>query len=327
MMSKLRVGLIGFGTMGKHHARVLNSLQSVVLVGIFDPVESENVYSHNTPVYRKLEDLMDQQIDYAVVAAPTKFHFQIAMQLADAKICALIEKPISYDRTSAELIVNKFADIGLIGAVGHIERFNPAVIEAKKRIQDLGPIFQIATRRQGPFPGRISDVGVTIDLATHDIDLARWITGQEYVDISARISCRSGRESEDMMIASARLSEGTIANHVVNWLSPKKERLITLIGGNGSFEIDTLNADLTYFANGIARNSWDELARFRGVTEGDVVRFSFAKKEPLVMEHENFVNAMLGLESSIVTLEEGLKAVEVSEAILTSAARGSVVFL
>ena len=143
-------------------------------------------------------------------------------------------------------------------------------------------------------------MGVVKDLATHDVDLTAWATNQKYTNVSARTSYKSGREFEDMVAVIASLSGGSIANHLVNWLSPIKERVTILTGEKGSFVADTLTADLTFYANGNVSTDWDAVSRFHGVSEGDVTRYAFLKKEPLRLEHENFRDAILGKKSEIV---------------------------
>ena len=130
-----------------------------------------------------------------------------------------------------------FAAERLVGAVGHIERYNPALQSARRRLEqgDLGAVYQIITRRQGPFPGRIADVGVVKDLATHDIDLTAWVVQQPYTSVSARTAYRSGREHEDLVAVVGALRDGTITNHLVNWLSPLKERVTIITGERGTF--------------------------------------------------------------------------------------------
>lgn len=318
----LRAGLIGLGMMGRHHARILSNLADVEFVGSCDLDASNIIHSQGKPVYREISELLNQGLDYAVIAVPTKYHVQVALELVRLKIHALIEKPLSDDFGTSKAIADAFSINGLVGGVGHIERFNPAVREARKRLDLLGDLYQVSTRRQGPFPGRISDVGVIKDLATHDIDITTWVSGQEFTSISARTAHKSGRVNEDMLVAVGTLDNGAISNHVVNWLSPKKERLVVLIGENGAFEIDTLNADLTFFKNGLTKNNWEELARFRGVSEGDIIRFAIEKKEPLLIEHENFRDAVLGKPSETVTLDDGAKIVMVAEKMLESAQQG-----
>jgi len=175
------------------------------------------------------------------------------------------------------------------------------------------------TRRQGPFPSRVADVGVVKDLATHDIDLTSWITGQKYSSVSARTALRAGREFEDLVAVVGNLEDGTIVNHLVNWLSPLKERVTILTGEKGAFVVDTLTADLTFYANGNFISPWDGIAQFRGVTEGDVIRYAISKHEPLRMEHENFRDAVLGKPADIVSMGQGLATIQIAEAIIKSA--------
>ena len=183
----------------------------------------------------------------------------------------------------------------------------------------MGDVYQVTTRRQGPFPARIADVGVIKDLGTHDIDLTAWVTQQEYTSVAARTAFRSGREHEDMVAVVGLLSQGTITNHLVNWLSPFKERVTIITGSRGSFTADTLTADLTFHANGQIEQAWDAIAKFRGVSEGDMVRYAITKPEPLRTEHEQFRDAVLGMDADIVTMRQGLTTVRVAEACLESA--------
>ena len=321
-MSNLRVGLIGLGMMGQHHARVLSTLEGIDFVGVCDPAGDPNSKAQGRKIVKSVDQLIEMKIDYAMVAVPTVYHLEIGLALANAGIHALIEKPLAQDLESAQKLAHAFNTADLVGAVGYIERFNPALKEARKRIDQLGTLHQIATRRQGPFPARISDVGVVKDLATHDVDLTAWVTGQKYTNVSARTSYKSGREFEDMVAIVATLNEGTIANHLVNWLSPIKERMTILTGEKGSFVADTVTADLTFYANGNVSTDWDVISRFRGVSEGDVTRYAFPKKEPLRLEHENFRDVILGKKSEIVSMDEGLETVKIVEAILTSAQTG-----
>ena len=318
-MRNLRVGLVGLGVMGKHHARILANLEFVDFVGVCDPAGEFQGQAYGRKVVPHLEELIKMNLDYATVAVPTIHHLETGIMLAEAGVHALIEKPLAQDIESAIKLVDAFQKSGLLGAVGYIERFNPAIQEAKKRIEQLGTLYQVMTRRQGPFPERISDVGVIKDLATHDIDLTSWVTGQSYKSVTARMAYKSGSKNEDLVSINANLSEGAIATHLVNWLSPLKERVTTLTGEKGAFIIDTLTADLTFYKNGTVRNNWDEMSSFRGVTAGEVVRYAFTKKEPLRLEHENFRDAILGKNVDVVSLGEGLKNVRTIEAIFQSA--------
>jgi UDP-N-acetylglucosamine 3-dehydrogenase len=312
----LRAGVLGLGVMGRHHSRVLAGLEGVEFIGVYDPSDALPTVIEGRPVSRELNAFLDLGFDYCVVAAPTVYHLEIGTALAERGIHALIEKPVASTTEAATQLRDLFAEAGLIGGVGHIERYNPALQSARRRIEDglIGDIYQIATRRQGPFPGRIADVGVIKDLASHDIDLTAWVSQQSYVSVNARTAHQSGRDHEDMLIAVGTLSRGTIASHTVNWLTPFKERTTIITGEKGALVVDTLTADLTHYQNGEATESWDGLSSFRGVSEGDITRFSLNKREPLLAEHEAFRDAVIsGDVTHIVTLAEGTAVVQIAE--------------
>jgi len=320
-MSNLRAGMIGLGMMGRHHARVLGSLDGVDLVAVADPAGDPHGVAPGHDVHATVSELIEIGIDYCVVAVPTIYHEEVGMALAAAGVHALIEKPLAPDTASATRLTEAFEKHGVIGAVGHIERYNPSLQEARRRIAngDLGKVFQIATRRQGPFPPRIADVGVVKDLATHDIDLTAWVAQQPFEWVQARTAHRSGREHEDLVAAVGQLADGTVTSHLVNWLTPFKQRETVITGERGAFVCDTLTADLTFYANGTQDTTWDDVANFRGVSEGDVIRFAIPKPEPLRVEHEAFRDAVLGKEADIVTMRQGLNTVRIADQMLAAA--------
>jgi predicted dehydrogenase len=328
-MPKLRTAIIGLGMMGANHARVLSNLDGVELVTVADPQGDAQKVLPQIKVLNSVDEVIKLGVDYCVISAPTAYHEEIATQLIAHKIHFLVEKPIADTYTSAVKIRDAAKSAKVIGAVGHIERFNSALQEARKRVLagELGTIYQVATRRQGPFPSRISDVGVVKDLATHDIDLTSWITGKKYLQVSANAAFRSGREYEDLISVSGLLEDSIVVSHLVNWLSPLKERKIIITGEKGTYVADTLRADLTFYENGKIEISQSELAHFRGVTQGDVHILAFEKPEPLVVEHQNFRDAVLGKPSNIVSLEEGTTTVKIADAIIESYTNKSLVKL
>lgn len=329
MATELRAGLIGLGMMGRHHARVLRSLAGVRLSAVADAGGDAYGAAAGLDVGASIQHLIDAGVDYAVVAVPTSNHEEVGLRLAEAGIHALLEKPLAPTGESASRLAKAFADRGLIGAVGHIERYNPALRSLRSRLEqgELGEIYQVSTRRQGPFPARIADVGVVKDLATHDIDLTAWVTQSIYKSVSAHVAFKSGRAYEDLVAISGLLERGIVANHLVNWLSPFKERKTVVTGEFGAFVADTLTADLSFYANGTGETTWESLAGFRGVTEGDLIRYALGKREPLQVEHEAFRDAVLGISEDIVTMDEGVATVRVAEAVLGSAVSGAAVLL
>lgn len=320
----IRMGLIGLGMMGRHHARVLREIDGVELVAVADAMGDPHGVAGSTPLCHSVDALIEYGIDAAVVAVPTKFHEEVGLALAAAGVHTLIEKPVAHDLPAARKLVDAFETAGLFAAVGHVERFNPALMSMRERIAngDLGDVYQIHTRRQGPFPARIADVGVVKDLGSHDIDLTAWLAQSPYARVSADTTHRSGREHEDMVSITGKLVNGIMVNHLVNWLTPFKERLTIVTGERGSFVADTLTADLTFYENGTSTGTWDAVTAFRGVSEGTVTRFALTKHEPLRSEHEAFRDAILGTRDTAVTLREGLETLRVAEAVIDSGRTG-----
>ncbi|WP_433294421.1 Gfo/Idh/MocA family protein [Actinoplanes sp. CA-030573] len=325
MTALLRAGLVGLGTMGRHHARILSHLPGVTLAAIADPAGDTTNAGLAAPIVATLDDLLSYHLDYCVVAVPTALHAPVGLALAHAGIPALIEKPLAPDLPTACALAEAFEHAGLIAAVGHIERYNPALHAMRARLADgqLGTLYQMNTRRQGPYPPRVRDVGVVFDLATHDLDSTVWVTGKPLVSVSARAVSRSGRIPEDLVAIIGELSDGTVTSHLVNWLSPSKERVTIATGERGSLLADTLHGDLTYYANGVAHTEWAAAELFRGVIEGDITRYAIAKKEPLLSEHEAFRDAITGKDTPIVTLWEAATTIAAAEAVLRATVNGT----
>jgi UDP-N-acetylglucosamine 3-dehydrogenase len=323
----LRAGLIGLGRMGRAHARILRQLDQVTLSAAVDPAGDPYHAADGIPVLADLDDLVAAGIDYAVLSCPTSLHEPLGIRLAAAGVPTLIEKPLAPDAAAALRLARAFDVASVPAAVGYIERFNPALAALRTRLHDgqLGEIFQISTRRTGPFPARITDVGVVQDLATHDLDLTSWVTAQHYTEIAARTAHLSGRPHEDLLAAVGVLNGGTIAHHLVNWLSPLKERTVIVTGVNGCLAADTLTADLTYWANGTDPAQRDALSAFRGVTEGDVTRYAIRKTEPLLAEHQAWRDTVLGVHASSTPLQHGVDAILVAQAALEAARTGTTV--
>jgi predicted dehydrogenase len=323
----LRAGLVGLGSIGRHHARVLGSLEGVELVAVADPDGDPADAARGIDVVGSVEEVIAAGVDLCVVAVPTDVHEEVAVALAEAGVPTLVEKPLAPDLSAAWRIVDAFARRGLIGAVGHIERYNPALQAMRARIDagELGGLYQVATRRQGPFPTRVNGIGVVMDLASHDIDITTFVTGSAFKLVTALTASKSGRSHEDLVAFLGQLDDGTVTSHLVNWLSPLKERIVIVTGERGCFVADTLAADLTFFANASIEVEWDTISMFRGVAEGDVVRYAIPKPEPLQTELAAFRDAVAGRPADLVSLEQGASVVSVAESVLESATEMSTV--
>ncbi len=326
-MGDIRVGVLGIGSMGRHHVRNARSTEGFTLVAVADPVGDKFGVAGDLEVLPDVDALIEAGIDAAIVAVPTVFHEEAALKLAAAGVHTLVEKPLAADVESGERVAAAFREAGLVGAVGYVERCNPALLEMRRRVREgqLGEVYQVMTRRQSPFPARISDVGVVKDLATHDVDLASWVAGSRYATVFAQTMHCSGREHEDMVTVSGRFENGVLVNHLVNWLTPFKDRMTVVTGEHGALVADTAMGDLTFYENGDMPVQWDQIAAFRGVSEGEVTRYALAKREPIAVEQEHFRDAILGVGAEHVTMDEGLFALRVVEGILESARTGEAV--
>lgn len=326
-MGDIRVGILGIGSMGRHHVRNARALEGFDLVAVADPGGDKFGVAGDLEVLPDVDALIAAGIDAAIVAVPTVFHEEAALKLAEAGVHTMVEKPLAADVESGERVAAAFREAGLVGAVGYVERCNPALLEMRRLLQEnhLGQVYQVVTRRQSPFPARISDVGVVKDLATHDVDLAAWIAGAPYETVFAQTAYKSGREHEDMVSISGRFANGVLVNHLVNWLTPFKERTTIVTGERGALVADTAMGDLTFYENGDMPVQWDQIAAFRGVSEGAVHRYALNKREPLAVEQEHFRDAILGVGSEHVSMDEGLQALRVVEGILESAKTGQSV--
>lgn len=321
----IRVAVIGVGAMGRNHARVYSEMPDVELIGIADADTrlAESVSKRCAcQAYSDFRQLLDEQKPDAVtIAVPTVGHLEIALDVIQRGIHLLIEKPIAFSVEAGQEIIEAARRSGVQLMIGHIERFNPAVIALKARLArgELGRVFQIDAHRQGPFPTRVVDVGVVIDLAVHDLDVMRYITGSEIKRVYAETERRIHNTREDLLTGLVRLEDGTIGTLAINWLTPTKIRELYVTGERGMFRVDYLTQDLYFFENATASDGeWDTLRVLRGVSEGRMIRYVIAKKEPLRAEQEAFLAVVRGEQAVPVTGEDGLRALELAQAVVTS---------
>jgi predicted dehydrogenase len=317
---------------GRHHARLLQAYERVEFVGAVDPGGDRFAAVHDRRlVFTSVRELLASGgLDFAVVAVPTELHLSVVAELAAAGVSVLVEKPLAADAEQAVEIVEVCDRAGICAAVGHVERFNPALQELRRRLLagQVGRLFSVGTMRNGPFPARIQDVGVVKDLATHDIDLVSWLSDSRIATVAAQTQHLAGREHEDLVLACGALESGASFSISVDWVSPTKVRRTRVLGERGMLEADTLTADLHFYENAEVGIVWSAAQQFRGVSEGNVTRYALQRREPLLVEHEAFLSLLAGGEGTeIVTLQEGLEIVAAAEAVLASAQSGQTVSL
>ena len=327
----LRGAVLGLGMIGRHHARILQTDPRVTFAGAVDP-GGDRFRAVRDPeqAFADLDDLLAVAgvPDFAVVSVPTEEHVACVERLATEGVSVLVEKPLAATEEEAREVIAVVDRAGVRGAVGHVERYNPALLAAREKLPGLGALMLIATERIGPFPDRIRDVGVVKDLATHDLDLVRWLGGAPVEAVAAQTSHRMGREHEDLVLATGRLASDVPFHCSVDWLTPTKARRTRILGERGMLVADTLTGDLTLHENADVAIEWDATQQLRGVSEGDAIRFALQRREPLLVEHEAFWAYVAGDDAApVVGLDAGLETVRTAEAVLASARTGETVRL
>ncbi|RLI89949.1 MAG: gfo/Idh/MocA family oxidoreductase [Candidatus Altiarchaeales archaeon] len=333
-MKKLRAAVIGVGAMGRNHARVYSELDGTELVAVADanPKTSKNVAEDfRCKAYKDHREMLEEEyIDMVSIAVPTRYHRDVALDCIEKEIPILVEKPIADSEENAKEIIDKAGENGVKLTVGHIERFNPAVIELKKRLDknELGKIFEIKAVRVGPFPNRIRDVGVVIDLAVHDIDIMRYLVKSEVKRLYAETERRIHTRHEDLLSGLLKFQNDVIGVLSVNWLTPEKIREISITGEKGMFLVKYLTQELYFYENIEAkrdRYSYPDI--LMGVTEGNIINIRIPKKEPLKAELESWIECVKKDKEPLVSGEDGLKALKLAQRLIDSAVKEKVIVL
>jgi len=326
-VSEVKVAVLGVGSMGSSHARVYAEMDHVRLVGVADPDEhaaTRVARRYGCRAYGDFRKLLEEETpDLVSVAVPTKLHAEVAVEAISRGVHVLVEKPLAPSVEAGREIVEAAAAASVKLAVGHIERFNPAVVELKRRLDDdeLGRIFQIHARRLSPFPGRIADVGVILDLATHDIDVMHHLLGSEVDRVFAETEQKAHATCEDLVSALVRFANGVIGLLDVNWLTPAKVRTLTVLGEGGMYLADYLTQDVYWYKNTPIGSTFEGLTVFRGAWEGDMIKIRLDKKEPLRAQLESFVRSVVDDTPPAVSGRDGLVAIDLSMTLMESGRR------
>jgi len=328
----LKVAVIGVGAMGGNHARVFSEIPEARLVAVSDSSERTVQTIANrwsVPGYTDFREMLAKEKPDAVsIAVPTALHEDIALIALEEKVHVLIEKPIASTLEAGRRIIAAADSAHRKLMVGHIVRFNPAIQLLKQKLDEgqLGRIFQIVCRRIGPFPDRIQDVGVIVDLAPHDIDIMRYITGHNPMRVYAEIEHRLRTDHEDLLLGVLRFPDNIAGSLEINWLTPTKVRDIFVLGEFGMFRVDDLTQDLYFYENAqVDKVMWTALQTLKGVREGSMTRYSFLRYEPLKAELQAFVKCIREDVRVPVTGEDSLMALNVSLALIESGQANQVI--
>ena len=320
----VRVGLIGLGSMGRNHLRILASMEGARLVAVADPddtaLAAATAATGALGFAEPLALLAEADLDAVVIAAPTTTHVGLALAAIDRGIAALIEKPLAATPPEADAIVTASRARGVPIQVGHVERFNPAVLELGRLLGAgwLSSVYAITSRRAGPFPARIRDVGVTIDLATHDVDILSWIARERPIRVFAETAQRIHADHEDLLFGLMSFESGTVAMLDVDWLTPAKRRQLTVVGEEGMFELDYLTQRLTFTRSSELTNP-RMIAGYAPTFAGEVAELPVPTEEPLLAELTAFIHVVRTGDRPVVDVDDGRWAVVLAHALLTSA--------
>jgi UDP-N-acetylglucosamine 3-dehydrogenase len=329
----LKVAIVGAGSMGANHIRVLRDFsdEQVTLAGVAEPHQptlERAVRRFSVAGFSDYRQLIEEtHPDLVAVVVPTHLHYEVAAFALEEGVNVLVEKPITSTVEEAQRLIDLAAARGLRLAVGHVERFNPAVAELKKRLTagDLGRTFYLHARRLGPFPPRIRDVGVILDLATHDLDVMRYLTGSDVEHVFAETQQRIHQSHEDLVLGLIRFGNSAIGMLDVNWLTPTKVRELSVTGERGMYLVNYLTQDLYFYENDYTATAWDALRTTTGVSEGTMTRLKVQKAEPLKLEYENVLGALSGGAPLTVTGQDGLAVLRLAHQLKVAAGTRAVV--
>ena len=297
----LRVGVVGVGVMGSNHARVLAELPGVEFVGVADPdrIQARSVrQALGCAEYPDFASLLDTGVEAVTIAAPTHIHQEIALACIARGVHVLVEKPIASTIEEGRAIVAAARRAGVTLMVGHVERFNPAVQGIKDALRGED-ILSIPITRVGPFPPRMSNVGVVIDLAVHDIDLIRWFTDSEIIEVQPQLSSAVA-EREDIALLQFRTASGVLAHINTNWLTPFKARDVQVATRRKYVMADLLTRQVT------------ECFGFQPDGAYSMRHLPVGHAEPLRAEIAAFVAAVRSGTTPAVTGEEGVASLEIA---------------
>jgi len=318
----LRGLVAGLGVMGSHHLRVLSSLDGVQIAAVADPDSERRARAQRAhpglQAHASVEEaLARHELDFVCAAVPVPHLAPTAHAALGAGLHVLVEKPTAPTEEEAEALVAAADERGLLLGTGHVERFNPAVIALKRKLDEgvIGRVHQMHARRLSPFPNRDSMLGVALDLATHDIDVMRFISGSEVKRVFAETSQHYHEAAEDLLCATLRFDDETTGLLEVNWITPTKVRELTVTGERGTFRLDYLTQDLFLYEHPTQANEWEALAGMRGGGEGDMIRFALERREPLRVQWEAFLGAVRDGGPAPVSGRDGLAALSTARAI------------
>lgn len=325
----MKIGVIGVGSMGQNHARVLSRMG--ILAAVMDTEEGnakEIGERFDVPFYSDIDSFLELDLDGVTIATPAHTHKKVCDIAIENGLNVLIEKPISLNISEAEEMVKYAEDQGVVFSVGMIERHNPVVSSTKKFLKEgnVGDIITISSRRVSSFPTRVSDMGVIMDLAIHDIDVMRYLLEDDIVSVYSLGGVSGGNSGyEDHANIMLNFSNGVNGVVEVNWLTPHKVRTLSITCSNDYVEMDYIDQSLVVTSSELM--DFDTSNLFDIPLENNIRRFSVKRKEPLKKEMEDFVEAIKGEHEPLVRGRDALKSMYVTHAAIESLKKGKEIEL
>ncbi len=320
----MKIGVVGVGSMGQNHARVLDDLGVLCGVADTDTIVAKKVGERfGVPWYSDTSELLKQDPDGITIATPASTHLEVADKVIDAGINVLVEKPIAQSREDAKHIVEAAQKKGVVLAVGMIERYNPVVSTAKTLLKEgnVGDVISISSRRVSSFPSRVSDMGVIYDLAIHDIDVMRYLLDQRVVKVyTMGGTSQDDNGFEDHANIMLRFQKGVTGVLEVNWLTPHKVRTLSITCSNDYIEVDYITQSLVVTSSQLIE--YDVSNLFDIPLEHNIRKFSVKRQEPLKREMLDFMKAIAGKKEPLITGDDGMESMRVAEAAYLSLKEG-----
>jgi len=306
-LKRVNVGVIGVGAMGHNHVRVYSRLKNANLMAVSDLMKgtlAEVSKKYQTVGFVDYDNILKMpEIEAVSVCVPTTYHHEVVMEAIEQGKHVLVEKPIAFTLDEARDMIRSAKREGVKLATGHVERFNPAVLEAKKLIREglIGEIVSVSAKRVGPFPPRIKDVGVTIDLAIHEVDVMAYLLDSPASKVYAHVGSRLEKcEFEDHAEIMMEFYNGASGVLEVNWLTPYKKRKLEVTGTDGIISLDYIDQDVELFGK-------------------NARKVRVPHHEPLMEELSSFLNSVIDDEKPKITGEDGMHALKVVLAAMESA--------
>ncbi|NEQ04771.1 MAG: Gfo/Idh/MocA family oxidoreductase [Moorea sp. SIO1G6] len=320
----IKIGVIGVGNMGQHHARVLSLLKDVEIVGVADINVERGLNIASKYRVRFFEDYHDllPYVEAVCIAVPTRLHHQVGMTCLQAGVHILIEKPIAASIAEAESLVNAAADSQCILQVGHIERFNPAFQELSKVLK-TEQLLAVEAHRMSPYSDRANDVSVVLDLMIHDIDLLLELVASPVTRLTASGSRASDSGYLDYVTATLGFANGIVGTVTASKVTHRKIRRIAAHCKNSLTEADFLNNEILIHRQTTA-NYMTDYGQVLYRQDGLIEKVYTSNIEPLHAELEHFVNCVRGGNQPSVGGEQALKALRLASLIEQMALDGQV---